>query len=53
MEDELAETDFEGINAYVPRTGYKNDEVFEYNADTRKMIADMFAKVKIAASNAN
>ena len=53
VEDELAETDFEGINAYVPRTGYKNDEVFEYNADTRKMIADMFAKVKIAASNAN
>lgn len=53
VEDELAETDFEGINAYVPRTGDKNDEVFEYNADTRKMIADMFAKVKIAASNAN
>ena len=56
---EVAETlyaeggDYEGINAYVPRVGYENDEVFFYNEETRKVIANMWSKVKIAASNAN
>lgn len=45
--------DFEGINAYIPRVGYENDEVFFYNEETRKVIANMWSKVKIAASNAN
>ena len=45
--------DYEGINAYVPRVGYENDEVFFYNEETRKIIANMWSKVKIAASNAN
>ena len=46
-------SDYEGINAYVPRVGYENDEVFFYNEETRKIIANMWSKVKIAASNAN
>ena len=50
--DELASGDFEGINAYVPRTGNDKDEVFEYDEATRKIISDYFSKVKIAASNA-
>ena len=50
--DELANGDFEGINAYVPRTGNDKDEVFEYDEATRKIISDYFSKVKIAASNA-
>ncbi len=29
------------------------DEVFNYNAETRKVMANYWAKVKIAASNAN
>ncbi len=29
------------------------DEVFNYNAETRKIMANYWAKVKIAASNAN
>jgi len=45
--------DYEGINAYVPRVGFENDEVFFYNEETRKVIANMWSKVKIAASNAN
>ena len=45
--------DFEGINAYIPRTDNPNDEVFVYNAETRKIIGNMWSKVKIAASNAN
>jgi len=45
--------DYEGINAYVPRVDYEKDEVFFYNEETRKIIANMWSKVKIAASNAN
>ena len=45
--------DYEGINAYVPRSGNPNDEVFEYNENTRKLIANLWSKVKIVASNAS
>ena len=44
--------EFEGINAYIPRDNNPNDEVFEYNEDTRKIISELWSKVKIAASNA-
>lgn len=54
MEDLAGEGgDYEGINAYLPRTDYENDECFVYNAETRKIIANLWSKVKIAASNAN
>ena len=45
--------DYEGINAYLPRTDNENDEVFEFNAQTRKIISNLWSKVKIAASNIN
>ena len=44
--------EYEGISAYVPRMGYEKDEVFEFNDSTRKTIANLWSKVKIAASNA-
>ena len=44
--------EFEGINAYLPRTDNANDEIFEYNEDTKKIISDLWSRVKIAASNA-
>ena len=50
-EDELAATEFDGTNAYIPRTGYAKDEVFEYNPDSRKTIAQYWSQVKIIASN--
>ena len=43
--------EFEGINAYIPRTDNKKDEVFEYNEKTKKIISNLWSKVKIAASN--
>ena len=43
--------DYEGINAYIPRTGNKNDEVFKYDDKTRKTISELFSKVKVIASN--
>lgn len=53
MEELSAEGgDFEGINAYVPRTSYEKDEVFEYNDFSRKIIADLWSRVKVVASNA-
>ena len=45
--------DYEGINAYVPRNDNESDESFVYNEDTRKIISNLWSKVKIAASNAN
>ena len=45
--------DFEGINAYIPRSDNEMDEVFEFNGTTRKIISNLWSKVKIAASNVN
>lgn len=45
--------DFEGINAYIPRSDNELDEVFVYNEKTRKEISNLWSRVKIAASNAN
>lgn len=45
--------DYEGINAYLPRTDNANDEVFVFNDETRKIISNLWSKVKIAASNAH
>lgn len=50
-EDELAQTTFEGISSYIPRTGYSEDEVFEYNPKSRKAIAEYWSRVKVVASN--
>ena len=43
---------YEGINAYIPRTGNENDEVFVYDETTRKIISELWSKVKVVASNA-
>lgn len=45
--------DYEGINAYIPRIDNEKDEVFVYNEETRKVISNLWSKVKIAASNAH
>lgn len=45
--------EYEGINAYIPRTDNELDEVFEYNEKTKKIMGDLWSRVKIAASNAN
>ncbi len=44
---------YEGINAYIPRSGHEKDENFYFNEDTRKIISNLWSKVKIVASNAN
>ncbi len=51
--DELSITDFAGIDAYTPRSHNVNDEVFNYDEQTRKIISSYWSKVKIAASNAH
>lgn len=53
VREELFGTDgtYEGINAYLPRFGYEMDESFEYNEETKKIISNLWSKVKIVASN--
>ena len=50
--NDLATSDFEGLNAYIPRTDNEKDEVFVYNEETRKIISNLWSKIKIVASNA-
>ncbi len=45
--------EFEDIPTYIPREGNPNDEVFSYNPDTKKIISELWSKVKVAASNAD
>lgn len=40
--------DFEGNEAYLPRVGYDKDEIFAYNDKTKKIISELWTKVKIA-----
>lgn len=43
--------EFVGIDAYLPRSGYEKDEVFKYDETTRKIMASLWSKVKVVASN--
>ncbi|MEF9962478.1 MAG: extracellular solute-binding protein [Erysipelotrichaceae bacterium] len=40
--------EFEGNNAYLPRINYDKDEVFKYNEKAKKIMSDLWTKVKIA-----
>ena len=42
----LKDGEFAGNNAYTPRTGYAKDEVFQYNKDTKKLMSELWIKVK-------
>lgn len=53
LSSEEEEGSYAGINAYIPRTDHPKDEVFVFNDETKKIIGNLWSKVKIAASNAN
>ena len=45
--EEMQETEFEGIGAYVPRVGHENDEIFAYQEPkVKKLYAELWTKVK-------
>ena len=45
--EEMKKTDYEGISAYTPRTGYEKDEVFRYQAqEIKEYFASLWTKVK-------
>jgi spermidine/putrescine-binding protein len=46
-----ADGDFNGIESYLPRTGYEKDEVFSYDKEIKKVLSELWNKVKIYASN--
>lgn len=43
--------DYEGIEAYIPRSGNEKDEVFVYNEEIKQVISNLWSRVKVAASN--
>ncbi|MDD6919776.1 MAG: extracellular solute-binding protein [Eubacteriales bacterium] len=50
--DELSSKDgmFAEIGAYIPRENHPNDEVFNYNEKTKKIMSELWSKVKLSAS---
>ena len=52
LSSEEEEGSYAGINAYIPRTDHPLDEVFEFNEEVKKLMGNLWSKVKIAASNA-
>lgn len=45
--DEMKETTYAGINAYIPDTGNPKDEIFKYQEpEVKKMFAELWTKVK-------
>ncbi len=52
LSSEEEEGSYAGINAYIPRTDHPMDEVFVFNEEVKKLMGNLWSKVKIAASNA-
>lgn len=48
VKDKLENTEFKGISSYEPRSGYPLDESFSYNADIKKIMSELWVKVKAA-----
>lgn len=45
--DMMRDHDYEGIDAYIPRTNYKKDQVFHYQKNSiRKYCSELWTKVK-------
>ncbi len=44
--DELKTTEFEGLDAYTPRLDFPKDEVFRYDENVKRIISDLWVKVK-------
>ena len=53
LSSEEEEGSYAGLNAYIPRTDHPLDEVFVFNEEVKKIMGNLWSKVKIAASNAN
>ena len=52
LSSEEEEGSYAGINAYIPRVDHPLDEVFVFNEEVKKLMGNLWSKVKIAASNA-
>lgn len=52
LSSEEEERSYAGINAYLPRIDHPMDEVFVFNEEVKKLMGNLWSKVKIAASNA-
>ena len=43
---EIRKGEFEGNDAYIPRSGYDKDEVFVYNKELTAKLSELWVKVK-------
>ena len=47
VREDMKQEEFEGINAYIPNFGAKNNEVFRYqDTETRAFYSDLWTKIK-------
>ncbi|MDF9825825.1 spermidine/putrescine transport system permease protein [Breznakia sp. PF5-3] len=46
VREKLANNEFKGNSAYIPRSGYEKDEIFNYNEKMKKVLAELWIKVK-------
>ena len=44
--EELSNTEFDGYNSYIPRSGYEKDEVFHHDDEVKKIISEYWIHVK-------
>ncbi|MDH6366907.1 MULTISPECIES: extracellular solute-binding protein [unclassified Breznakia] len=44
--DDLIAGEFKDLPSYLPRSGYDKDEIFKYNPKIRKVISELWVKVK-------
>jgi len=44
--ESLKDTEFAGLDSYTPRLDYPKDEVFRYDAEVKRIIADLWVKIK-------
>lgn len=46
VKEELANSEFKGISSYSPRSGYKKDEGFRFNEEMKRLLAELWIKIK-------
>ena len=47
VKDDIAGGEYDGIEAYVPRSGYAKDEVFRFNETLVQLLSDRWNRVKM------
>lgn len=49
--EDISTGDYDGIGAYLPRTGYDKDEVFRFNEVLVQKLSDRWNRVKMGSAD--